>query len=723
MAIRGLGTATTGTGAGTQSETGFVVDNVPWIQPEFAMANWTDLSSFEIGYGPNGTAGGHNTDVGAIYITTPLPSFARKTQFEQTVGNYAQVIEKLDTTGPINDNLAYRFTGYYDRANGWIHDNTGPNYGNIDRGGARVQLLGVGENFTDRLIFNYNKSDEYSYYGEGQATGVVAAPIGNSFLEYANGTYAATYFQTLQQRLGKPALTTNPYEPYLARPGTDPAQNATVTNELNYQIGSNTLTSISAFGYGDSIQNDCTDNQNLYIGTISCGMDTYVLQMSQELRYSSPKGEKLEWTFGLYSMYEDVWNKMHHWEFGPYAAQWYSTPAAVPGLGITLDTTARDVQIAPFGQTTYHFTDKFALTVGLRDNYDVRYGNTDYKANYVSGTPYSIADQTAALMKDYGIGPYVVPGQTNHHNGLTGIVNPQYQVTENILTYALAGHGDKAPAINTSAAPVYANGVLQLVTPLVTKPTESWDYEIGVKTNWFDGQFVSNINFYWNDLWNFQAAAVLPYTTSAGDLAYASYLSNVPHVRLRGVEVIERWDPPFIQGLDIHGSGSINDVRYVSYPTAPPPTDDTYAGGPSSVNESGQRFVGVPRYTFNIGLDYQHPAGQIFRGIGDWAQNHDGWTANSYTAFGYGNVAWFGRTPLTDALANYQYNQSAYSIVNMGVGIRTDDKNYTFTLWTKNLFNARPFTAFTVGSATTPAAVGLTTQGPRYFGATLLVTL
>jgi len=584
-------------------------------------------------------------------------------------------------------------------------------------------LLGVWENLTDRLIFSYNGSNEYSLYGEG-GPGATTAPVGNSFLVYANGVVPQTYFQTIEQRLGKPILTTNPYEAYLARPGADPAQNATMSNELNYQIGKYTLTSISAFGYGDSVETDCTDNQNLWIGTISCGMDTYLLQMSQELRLSSPKGEKLEWTFGLYSLYEDAWNKMHHWEFGTYAAQWYNTPAAVPGLGLSLLTAARDVQIAPYGQATYHFTDEFGLTIGLRDNYDVRYGHTQYKMNYVSGTPYSYAQQAAALIKDYGIGPYTVPGQTSHHNGVTGIINPQYKWNEHVLLYALVGHGDKAPAINTSATPVYSNGVVQFVTPLFTKPTESWDYEFGAKTNWFDGQFVSNINFYWNDLWNFQSSQVFPYTTGSGALATVSYLANVPHVRLRGVEVIERWDPQFVPGLDLHGSAAFNDAVYVSFPGAPPPTDDSYPGGPTSVNQSGTHFNGIPRFTFNVGLDYQHPLGQVFRTLGDWAHDPDGWATKSYTAFGYSNIAWYSKTALvTSELANYQYFQSAYSIVNMGIGLRTDDQNYALTLWAKNLFNERPFTAYSVGSSTSPASVGLSMQGPRYFGATLLVTL
>jgi hypothetical protein len=393
MAIRGLGTALSGgTSVGYQSETGFVVDNVPWLQPEFAWGDWTNISSFEIAYGPMGTAGGKNTDVGAIFITTELPSFAQKAQVETSFGNYNHFIEKLNVTGPIlDDRLAYRFTGYFDKAKGWIHDGgTGQDYLNTNRGGVRFQLLGVGDGFTDRLIFSYNASSEYAAYGEGAGSGSATATIGDSFLVYANGTRpASSYFQTIATRLGKPILTTNPYVPFLGRDGPDPSLAATMSNELNWQIGENTLTAISAFGYGASRMHDFSDNQRLQIGNGTGDMDTYIIQTSEEIKLSSPKNQKLEWIFGLYSLYEDAWNKMHHTDFGVDAAKWLNNPAALPGLVDRFHTAARDFQIAGFGQATYHFDEKLAFTFGLRDSYDIRYMSTAYIPLYVPNTPYT----------------------------------------------------------------------------------------------------------------------------------------------------------------------------------------------------------------------------------------------------------------------------------------------------------------------------------------------
>ncbi len=81
-----------------------------------------------------------------------------------------------------------------------------------------------------------------------------------------------------------------------------------------------------------------------------------------------------------------------------------------------------------------------------------------------------------------------------------------------------------------------------------------------------------------------------------------------------------------------------------------------------------------------MGLDYQHPLGAVFRGL---SPEPNAWTARSYTAFTYTNVAFYGKAALTDPEANYQYFQQAYAIVDGGVGIRTDDSDYSFTLWVK----------------------------------------
>jgi iron complex outermembrane receptor protein len=203
-AIRGVGVGV-GTAAGTESETGFVVDNVFYKHVGFQWADYVELESFELGLGPQGTAGGKNTTVGNVIVRTQLPSFERKATFESSFANYSHFIEKLNVTGPIiDDKLAYRATFYFDKGDGWIADqNTRAEVLNNNRWGARGQLLYVGDAVTDRLIFFKMMSEEYNSFLSG--------PQGDSLQLFANGALAPTYSQTLWKRLGRTMLTFDPY--------------------------------------------------------------------------------------------------------------------------------------------------------------------------------------------------------------------------------------------------------------------------------------------------------------------------------------------------------------------------------------------------------------------------------------------------------------------------------------------------------------------------------
>ena len=101
------------------------------------------------------------------------------------------------------------------------------------------------------------------------------------------------------------------------------------------------------------------------------------------------------------------------------------------------------------------------------------------------------------------------------------------------------------------------------------------------------------------------------------------------------------------------------------------------------------------------------------------------WGDQNYTAYGWWNFAFFDKIQYTNPWSLIQYWQSPYTIVNAGVGLRTDDKRYALELWVKNLFDTRyiaPNGTWTQGTATAPASFTLQAQ-PRYFGLTFRAQL
>lgn len=720
-AIRGVGQGA-GTGNGSENDTGFIVDNVFWKASGFQWADFVEIENFELGLGPQGTAGGKNTTVGNIIIRTQLPSFERKASLETSFVNYSGVIEKLNVTGPIiDDKLAYRVTAYYDKNNGFFRDQiTGAGISNNNRWGVRGQLLYVGEEITDRLIFSFQRSAEYNNNNSG--------PYADSLQIFANGTIAPSYSSTLFKRLGRLVLTFDPYQPYYTHLGTLSSRTTTVSNELNWTIGENTLTAITAWGNFRLLPFNQTGNQLI---DISDGhTNNWTDQFSQEVRLSSPKDQPLEWVTGLYSLYERVWNYSET-EYGSDAAQWFGTPTTPRGLlwGVDYHTDGKAFtgHVAAYGQATYHVDDNLALTFGLRDSYEIKYASNFgwIQPGYLSAQ-FTIQQLLNAVRGASNTQQFFdTGGHSTRANMLAGIFNPSYKINDNVLVYGLVGRGEKAAAINF-ARPIYdSTNAFKGFQPLFTQRETSWDYEVGAKTNWLDGKLIANINFYWNDLYNFQANQVdTSYTNASGEPLRTTYLGSIPHVRLKGVEFNGRYSP--IERLWFNFAAAFTEARYVDWVNAAPPADwiwTTNINGvkpPLTISRSNTRWENLPIWAFNIGANYEHPLGTALSDLGDWA-------AQPVTAFGYVNAAWQDKILFTSPVSTNTYWQPPFTLVNAGVGLRTDDQRYTVSIWVKNLFDRREVqnasaatTGWTPGTATTPATIAFTNQ-PRYFGGSLLV--
>jgi iron complex outermembrane receptor protein len=716
-AIRGVGRGA-GTGDGAESDTGFVVDGVFYKHVLFQWADFVDIDSFEVGLGPQGFAFGKNTTVGNIVIRTQLPSFERKATFDTAFANRNHIIEKVNVTGPIiDDRLAYRVAAYYDRGDGFVRNpSTGGTMLDNHRWGIKAQLLYVDGDITDRLIFNINKSNEYNNNN--------TAPVGNSFLAYANGTLPTTrYEDNLRRRLGRSPLSYDPYTQYTVQQGTLDQRMYTASNELNWTIGENTFTSITAWGEARLHPRNNAGHQLLDINTSSS--DDWVDQYSQEFRFASLSDQSLEWVGGLYAFYETVWNDGHN-DYGWDAAKWYVSPSADPSLLAGAQQQrfgkSRTLQIAGFGQATYHVDDQLALTLGVRDGYELKHGSSWGWVN-TPNTNVPYAEIVSGVRRSGQGGVYDTGNVSKGLQSFTGVFNPQYKYNDNIMVYGLVGRGEKAGQVNTQARPIWDGAIFKQFQPAITKPEVSWDYEVGAKTNWFDQSLFVNVNLYWNDLYNFGVDLVDPsIRNSSGDPLNTTYLGNAPHVRLRGVEIDGRWNA--IERLWFTWSGAYTEARWISFDNAAPPQDwqwpapDPLPPGfvkrPSTLSLSGQRWDNLPKWAFNVGFNYEYPLGNAFADLGEWA-NH------GVTTFVYGNANWTDKTQLTNPLSILQYWQRAYTLLNFGGGLKTDDDRYTLQLWVKNALDERPYQSWSPGNATNPATVGLY-RWPRQFGGSFRVT-
>jgi len=185
-------------------------------------------------------------------------------------------------------------------------------------------------------------------------------------------------------------------------------------------------------------------------------------------------------------------------------------------------------QTAFFGEVAYKPIEKLTLTAGVRRfNYDKTVSGQVLISNFITqsykGAPASV-DASA--------------------DGWVSKFNASYQVTSDVMVYGLAAKGFR---------PGGANNIPGLASALLAySPDSLWNYETGVKSQWFDRRLTLNAAAYQIDWSNMQISA-----TSANGAF--SYLTNAGKARIKGFEVEAVARP--IRGLTLQATAAWVDAQ------------------------------------------------------------------------------------------------------------------------------------------------------------------
>lgn len=159
VSIRGLGNNPASDGL--EGSVGLYIDNVYLGRPGMAVFDLMDIEQLEVLRGPQGTLFGKNTTAGVINISTRAPSFTPERSIETSVGEDGYFQTKGTISGPLNDELAGRFSAYRSSSDGDIkNEYNGHELNGGSRDGFRGQLLfKPNESFNVRWIGDYNEED------------------------------------------------------------------------------------------------------------------------------------------------------------------------------------------------------------------------------------------------------------------------------------------------------------------------------------------------------------------------------------------------------------------------------------------------------------------------------------------------------------------------------------------------------------------------------------
>lgn len=759
--IRGVGT--NGDNAGLESAVGVVIDGVYRPRTGVGFGDLGELERVEVLKGPQGTVFGKNTSAGVINVMTRRPGYEQSAEASVTVGNYGELGVSGALNQPIGEHAAMRVYAAKRKRDGFndIVTAGGPRQERDDADRdfhtLRAQLLlEPGDTVDITLIADFTSREENCCVGvatERSAQGQGPAAIINAL----TGGQGLPTMPDPEQRRG-----------YANRSTEQDTKDKGISAEVNWEMGAlggATLTSITALRDWASINAmdaDFSGADLIYREADPKGHSTAFETFSQELRLTG-SSDRLDWMVGAFWSDETL-DRYDQYKVGTHYEPYLSTLvgsqvlaglaaqlAPLAPLGVSVDTAnpalfLSQVSGRPFGtgfvgggsqdyyeqkarslalfsNNTWHATDSFDLTVGLRYTHDrkelqSRYSNPNgglscaatlanpaariggALAQRITGFGNLSPAQQAALIGAVApdiAGYMCLPWSNALHNGRqtgqkysekewSGTIKAAYRWSEQLMTYLSAARGYKGGGFNLdrvqSATGLSSGGAGVLPVDDTSFVGEFVDsYELGVKTTLMDGNLLLNGALFYQDYSDFQLNSFLG----------TSYVvRSIPEVTSKGVELDALWQTG-VQGLMFQGGITYADTRY---------------GNDALVDADlfllpGSHISFAPLWSASAAMTYAWDIGSQLEGrfhvSAKYLSDHN-----------------------TGSDLDPQKAQPGYTLVNARLGLGRQDKRWSAELWGQNLTN-RTYRQVGFDAPIQPGNWSAFLGAPRTYGMTLRV--
>ncbi len=624
-----------GVGAGQQqldlaNPVGFYLDDVYISNASATGIPLFDLERIEVLRGPQGTLWGKNTTGGAINVISKRPSLTGNDDnyVKLEYGSYDDKIAEAGIgTTIIDDKLAARVSFRIDDRGGRFNNLfTGNKDNAIDDSVFRAQLLArPTEDLEALLSFHYRRYKTQGTYW----TTASYAPSGI----FRNGYAPSTNIND---------VSTN-------APDWGNTRQLGGTLHLDWQIGGLTLTSITGYERYDNRGPNDSDNTPL---EISRGyVDARSSQWTQELRLTSPQDNRFSWIAGLFYFNEKIRSDAYSATLPQGSVPALAGSTAAPAYALTTyDHKAESG--AAFGSGTFAFTDAIKLTLGARWTRETKTLAFDrFAGATTSWTNY--AQWWNSYTGTFG-GPGTFSGDLRKTwDAFTYDITPSWTIDRNNLLYAKFSHGVKSGGFNTAAT--------LPVALTVANPEKLDAYEVGYKSQWFDGRLTFNATAFHYDYHDVQVNVVGPNPGAVGGTV-VSYLQNAAKAHVNGAEFELLAHP--VDNLTLNASLGLLRTRYDRF--------QVLNGG---ANLAGATFVRAPRRTLNVGASYSVPLADL--GKIELAADAR-----------YQSLQYYFVTP-QDTVNRYYLTQKPYTLTNIRVTYTTPGDKVSVSGFVNNLFDVR----------------------------------
>ncbi|HEX7821857.1 MAG TPA: TonB-dependent receptor [Sphingobium sp.] len=667
LGIRGIGNNGFNTD-GIDGSVGVFVDGVYTGRQGMVSNDFNDIADVELLRGPQGTLFGKNTTAGAVIINTLKPANEWGLSGETSIGNFHFHEFKGSITGPIiKDKLAFRLSGFYS-----------------DRDGTYYNL--------------YNGGRQNARQGSGLRAQILATPTDNLSIRLI-GTHARQEFNTispvaisiynpaaLQKRMADAGYTLNVSNAEDRLLNINSPLNAQTemdngSAEINLDLGSaGTLTSLTAYQYWSCFTNN--DNDFTQLDAVrdygSCNRED---QWSQEVRWSSKRGEMIEATLGGFLSRQRLkvdsriqFGSQYNifaanpsatafptlggrtWVQGAYASQ-------LTGTGFRSVATFRTNTDALFGNVSIRpdAERRLSIDLGLRYTWERR---SQFYDGWVESNPGNLSVAQLRALSSSGANAQL--GTVNERladKALSGEAGVNYKVTPDIFLYAKYARGNKSAGFNllpynSSNPDSGVNSAIALGAKQTVAGEKADSFEVGIKSSFWDRKVQFNLTGFHTVVQNYQANQAVGQGSTA-----LRFLANVGSLTSDGVEAeLETW---LARGLHTKGFIGYNHAYYSYFPNSACPATDTVN---LTCNLTGRQVAWAPKWTADVTVDYTHPISE---------------TADVYGLF---DVNWRSKQNYTIIL-DPTAEAKGYALASLRVGMQLDHGKYDVQFWVENLFD------------------------------------
>lgn len=643
--IRGIGT--TQFGDGVEASVATYVDGVVLGRQAMGINDLIDVERIEVLRGPQGTLFGKNASAGVINIVTKRPSLD-KFGFDGSVSianqsedDANEVKLAASVTGPlIADVLGVRLTAYdNDRDGHYTNVNTGNAFNDKKEYGGRLKFLWTPNADIDVLL-----SADIAKRDQNCCT--------VSALTYGTVRSTTPEFN---------AVTPGPRntDVFIDRENlwVQDQEQKGLTLEVNWRSGDLEFTSITGsrswtgFDNNEFDLNPPGNFNDLLENSAVIDQD----QFSQEFRVANTNESPIKFVGGLFYFDQTM---VAHTEL------LYSLVAAGGNVGgYLVDRNIDTKSYAAFGQADISITDNLTLLTGLR------YTSEELGWDF---------DRSKHPDEDFPFAPALAFDGTTKDDALSGLLGVQYEFGDQMV-YGTWSRGYKGKAVNLviGISPFEVANGFEVAAPEI--PT---NFEIGARTEWFDGRVFLDGTLFYTEFEDYQTTVYDPDTNTTG-------LRNAASLETQGLEL--NFSALVTDNLTLSGAATFMDTTFADFRNAPCYPGQGTSGGcvdndssgtqntPDSQDASGAPFPNAPDLSLSFVANYRKSLDSI-----GWDLFADG------TYFWQDEVLYaFNGDPLSA--------QGSYSRANVAIGLASQSNGLKVSLFAKNLFDqeyaslVRPF--------------------------------